>query len=97
MLYIGERVGSGKELEVDIALDPLEGRKITANNEKNALTVLAVGDKNSFLYAPDVYMEKIAIGPNLPKNLVDLDFNIKKNIELLSEAKNTTPNKLTVW
>ena len=74
MLYIGERVGSGKELEVDIALDPLEGTKITANNEKNALTVLAIGDKNSFLYAPDVYMEKIAIGPRFTKaHFLDLD------------------------
>ena len=73
MLFIGEKVGIGRDLEVDIALDPLEGTKITANNEKNALTVLSVGDKNSFLYAPDVYMEKIAVGPGLPNNFLDLD------------------------
>ena len=73
MLYIGEKVGNGNALEVDIALDPLEGTRITATNEKNALTALAVGDKNSFLHAPDVYMEKIAIGPNLPNTFLDLD------------------------
>ena len=96
MLYIGERVGSGKELEVDIALDPLEGTKITANNEKNALTVLAVGDKNSFLFAPDLYMEKIAVGPDLPSNFLDLDLPLEKILEKVSIHKKKKMSDIVV-
>ena len=80
--------------ELDIAVDPLEGTNFVSKNKPNALSVLAVTNKNNLLNAPDMYMEKIAIGPNLPKDILDLDFSVKKNIELLSEAKNTTPNKL---
>ena len=87
MLYIGEKVGNGNALEVDIALDPLEGTRITAKNEKNALTVLAVGDKNSFLHAPDVYMEKIAIGPNLPNTFLDLDMPLEETLENIAKYK----------
>ena len=87
MLYIGEKVGNGNALEVDIALDPLEGTRITATNEKNALTVLAVGDKNSFLHAPDVYMEKIAIGPNLPNTFLDLDMPLEETLENIAKYK----------
>ena len=87
MLYIGEKVGSCDSKKVDIALDPLEGTRITANNEKNALTVLAIGDKNSFLYAPDVYMEKIAIGPNLPKTFLDLDKPLEETLQNISKYK----------
>ena len=88
MLYIGERVGNGSsKLNFDIALDPLEGTKITANNKKNALTVIAMGNKNSFLYAPDVYMEKIAVGPNLPNNFLDLDEPFENVIEKLAKLK----------
>ncbi len=94
MLYINENVGTGKGEEFDIAVDPLEGTNFTAKNLPNALSVLAVSRKGNLLQAPDIYMEKIAIGPNLPENLVDLDFSIEKNIKLLSEAKNTQPNKL---
>ena len=95
MLYINEELGTRKGDEFDIAVDPLEGTNFTAKNLPNALSVLAVTRRGNLLHAPDIYMEKIAIGPSLPKNLVDLDFSVKKNIELLSEAKNTTPNKLT--
>ena len=95
MLYINEEVGTKQGDELDIAVDPLEGTNFTAKNLPNALSVLAVTRKGNLLHAPDIYMEKIAIGPNLPKNIVDLDFDIKKNIELLSEAKNVKPNKLT--
>tara|TARA_Y100000590_G_scaffold434890_1_gene553680 strand:- start:151 stop:1095 length:945 start_codon:yes stop_codon:yes gene_type:complete len=94
MLYINEKIGTGIGDEFDIAVDPLEGTNFTAKNLPNALSVLAVTRKGNLLHAPDIYMEKIAIGPNLPKNLLDLDFGIKKNIELLSEAKNLPPNKL---
>ena len=95
MLYINEKVGTNCGDELDIAVDPLEGTNFVARNLPNALSVLAVTKKGNLLHAPDIYMEKIAIGPGLPKNLVDLDFNIEKNIKQLSEAKNTTPDKLT--
>ena len=88
MLYIGEKVGTGRSgLNFDIALDPLEGTKITANNKKNALTVIALGDKNSFLNAPDVYMEKLAVGQGLPKNFLDLDTPLETTIEKLAEYR----------
>ena len=96
MLYINEKVGTNSGDEFDIAVDPLEGTNFTAKNLPNALSVLAVTRKGNLLNAPDIYMEKIAIGPSLPKNLIDLDFGIEENIKFLSEAKNTTPDKLTV-
>ena len=95
MLYINEKVGTQVGDEFDIAVDPLEGTNFTAKNLPNALSVLAVTRKGNLLHAPDIYMEKIAIGPKLPKNLLDLDFSVKKNITLLAEAKNTKPNKLS--
>ena len=95
MLYVNEEVGTGFGDELDIAVDPLEGTNFTVKNLPNALSVIAVSKKGNLLHAPDIYMEKIAIGPGYPKNLVDLDFSVKKNIELLSEAKSTSPNKLS--
>ena len=95
MLYINEEVGTKNGEEFDIAVDPLEGTNFTAKNLPNALSVLAVTRIGNLLHAPDTYMEKIAVGPNLPQNIVDLDFNLKKNIELLSKAKAVKPNKLT--
>ena len=95
MLYIGEKVGNKSGEEFDIAVDPLEGTNFTAKNLPNALSVLAVTRKNNLLHAPDTYMEKIAIGPGLPKNLINLDFSVEKNIKLLSDAKNISPDKLT--
>ena len=95
MLYINEEVGTKSGEEFDIAVDPLEGTNFTAKNLPNALSVIAVTRRGNLLHAPDIYMEKIAIGPGLPKNLVDLDFGVKKNIKLLSEAKNTTPEQLS--
>ncbi len=89
------KVGTGFGEEFDIAVDPLEGTNFVAKNLPNALSVLAVTRKGNLLHAPDIYMEKIAIGPNLPKNLVDLDFSIEKNILLLADAKNKKPEKLT--
>ena len=87
MLYIGEKLGTLKGPKFDIAVDPLEGTKFTANNEPNAFSVLAIAKKGDLLSAPDTYMEKIAIGTNLPKNLLDLDNGVEKNIKLLAEAK----------
>ena len=87
MLYIGEKLGTLNGPKFDIAVDPLEGTKFTANNEPNAFSVLAIAKKGDLLSAPDTYMEKIAIGANLPKNLLDLDNSIQKNIKLLADAK----------
>ena len=95
MLYINEEVGTKKGEEFDIAVDPLEGTNFVAKNLPNALSVLAVSKKGNLLQAPDIYMEKIAIPNDLPKDLIDLDYGIEKNVKLLSEAKNITPDKLT--
>ena len=88
MLYIGEKLGTLKGPKFDIAVDPLEGTKFTANNQPNAFSVLAIANKGDLLSAPDTYMEKIAIGNNLPNNLLDLDYGVQKNLKLLAEAKN---------
>ena len=95
MLYIGEKLGTTNGPLLDIAVDPLEGTNFVAKNLPNAFSVLAVAEKGNLLSAPDTYMEKIAIGSNLPKNLLDLDNTVEKNISLLAEAKNTIPEKLT--
>ena len=94
MLYINEKVGTNKGKEFDIAVDPLEGTNFTAKNSPNALSVLAVTEKGNLLHAPDMYMEKIAIGNDLPKNLIDLDFGVKKNIKLLADAKHMKTSEL---
>ena len=94
MLYIGEKLGTLNGPKFDIAVDPLEGTKFTANNESNAFSVLAIAKKGDLLSAPDTYMEKIAIGKNLPKNLLDLDNSVEKNIKLLAEAKKIKINAL---
>ena len=96
MLFIGERVGTKKGQKIDLAVDPLEGTNFVAKNLPNSFSVLAAAEKNNLFFAPDTYMEKIAIGSNLPKNLVDLDYSVEKNISLLAEAKNTKPNNITV-
>ncbi|MCW5749906.1 MAG: class II fructose-bisphosphatase [Alphaproteobacteria bacterium] len=87
MLYIGERVGTGKGTKIDIALDPLEGTTLTAKGGPNALAVLAFAEAGGFLNAPDVYMDKIAVGGGLPKNLVDLDASPAENIAAVAKAK----------
>ena len=95
MLYIGEKVGTKNGPELDIALDPLEGTNFVAKNLPNAFSMLAVCEKGNLFSAPDTYMEKIAVGPNLPKNLLDLDNSVEKNIKLLSEAKKKKVDKIT--
>ena len=74
----------------------MEGTNFVANNLPGGISVLAIGEKGNLLNAPDMYMEKIAIGPSLPNNLLDLDNSIVDNIKILSNAKNTTPDKLRV-
>ena len=96
MLYIGEKLGTLNGPKFDIAVDPLEGTKFTANNQPNAFSVLAVADKGNLLSAPDTYMEKIAVGTNLPKNLLDIDYGVEKNIKLLAKEKNKKINELSV-
>ena len=88
MLYIGEKVGTNNGDEIDIALDPLEGTNFVAKNLPNSFSVLAATKKGNLLSAPDTYMEKIAIGSNLPPNLLDLDNSVETNIKILAEAKN---------
>jgi fructose-1,6-bisphosphatase II / sedoheptulose-1,7-bisphosphatase len=94
MLFIGEEVGAGG-LPVDIALDPLEGTTICAKNLPNALTVIAVATKGSLLNAPDVYMEKIAVGPGYPDEVVSLDRTPRQNIEALAAAKGVPVGQIT--
>jgi fructose-1,6-bisphosphatase II / sedoheptulose-1,7-bisphosphatase len=86
MLYIGEKVGAGG-VKADIALDPLEGTTITAKGGNNALAVVALAEEGNFLNAPDVYMDKIAVGSGLPEGLVDLDESPAKNLKELAKAK----------
>ena len=86
MLYIGEKVGRGGP-KIDIALDPLEGTTITAKGAPNALAVIAMAEHGGFLNAPDVYMDKIAVGGGLPDGLVDLDEGPAKNLKALAKAK----------
>jgi fructose-1,6-bisphosphatase II / sedoheptulose-1,7-bisphosphatase len=86
MLYIGEKVGRGGP-EMDIAVDPLEGTNLTAKGGANALTVIALAEKGNFLHAPDIYMQKIAVGPGLPAGVVDIDDAPAKNLRNLARAK----------
>jgi fructose-1,6-bisphosphatase II / sedoheptulose-1,7-bisphosphatase len=87
MLFIGEKVGTGQGPKIDIALDPLEGTTITAKGGANALAVLAMADDGGFLNAPDVYMDKIAVGGGLPDHIVDLDEAPAENLKNLARAK----------
>mgnify|MGYP003630843531 CR=1 FL=1 len=96
MLYIGEEVGTGLGPDVDIALDPLEGTTICAKNLPNALAVIAVAEKSSLLYAPDVYMDKIAIGPGYPKGIISIDASPTENLSALAKAKGVPIAQITV-
>ncbi len=95
MLYIGEKVGTKTGQKLDIALDPLEGTNFVAKNLPNSFSMLAVCEKGNLFSAPDTYMEKIAVGQNLPPNLLDLDNSVEKNIKLLAEAKEKQTNQIT--
>ena len=94
MLYIGEKLGNKKGPEFDIAVDPIEGTNFVANNLHGALSVIAIADKNNLFRAPETYMHKIATS-KIEKGLIDLDYSVKKNIENLSDFKNTNPSNLT--
>ena len=94
MLYIGEKLGTNNGPELDIAVDPLEGTNFAANNLPGALSVIAIAEKNNLFKAPETYMEKISTKVS-EKNVVDLDYSIKKNIFNLSEYLNKKPENLT--
>lgn len=96
MLYVGEEVGTGAGPELDIALDPLEGTTLTAKAKSNALSVLAIAPKGGLLHAPDTYMEKIAIGPGYPPDLVDLDEGAADNVRRLAKVKGVSPEEIGV-
>jgi fructose-1,6-bisphosphatase II / sedoheptulose-1,7-bisphosphatase len=96
MLYIGEEVGTRDGAAVDIALDPLEGTTICAKNLPNSLAVIAIAEKGSLLYAPDVYMEKVAIGPGYPPNTVALDASPTDNVHAVAKAKGVAAHEITV-
>ena len=96
MLYIGEEVGTGNGPAVDIALDPLEGTTLTAKDMPNALTVIAMAPRGTLLHAPDVYMEKLAIGPGYAPDTVTLDMTPTQRVEALAKAKGCAPGDITV-
>ncbi|PPR29201.1 MAG: Fructose-1,6-bisphosphatase class 2 [Alphaproteobacteria bacterium MarineAlpha9_Bin1] len=96
MLYIGEKIGTGKGPKIDIALDPLEGTTICATGGANALAVVAMAVDGGFLNAPDVYMDKISVGPNLPNDVVDLESKPDINLRNLAKAKNVDLSDLVV-
>lgn len=96
MLYIGEEVGTGTGPAVDIALDPLEGTTLTAKDMPNALAVIAMGPRGTMLHAPDVYMEKLAIGPGFRPGVVTLDMSPSERVSALASAKGCSTNDITV-
>ncbi|SFL09982.1 class II fructose-bisphosphatase [Shimia haliotis] len=96
MLFIGEEVGTGNGPGVDIALDPLEGTTLTAKDMPNALTVIAMGPRGSMLHAPDTYMDKLAIGPGYPENVVTLDMSPAERVAALAKAKGCDLSDITV-
>lgn len=95
MLYIGEEVGDGAGPEVDIAVDPLEGTTICAKAMPNALAVLAIAERGGLLHAPDMYMNKIAIGPGYPEGIIDLDLPAIENLNALAKAKGVPVGEIT--
>ena len=96
MLYIGEEVGTGHGPEVDIAVDPLEGTTICAEAEPNALAVIAMAERGGLLNAPDMYMDKIAIGPGYPDHLINIDAPVADNLRKLARAKGVGIERITV-
>jgi fructose-1,6-bisphosphatase II / sedoheptulose-1,7-bisphosphatase len=94
MLFIGEKVGTGNGPAIDIALDPLEGTTICAKAGPNSLAVLAIAEQGGLLNAPDVYMDKIAVGPGYPAGVIDLDKTPTQNIEAIAAAKGVKPSEI---
>ena len=95
MLYIGEKLGTGNGPSIDIAVDPLEGTNFVAKNLPGALSVMAITSKGNLFNAPETYMDKLAVGKDVPKDATDLDFSIEKNIKNIAESKNKDISKVT--
>ena len=95
MLYIGEKLGLGTGPSLDIAVDPLEGTNFVAKNLPGALSVIAISSKNNLFHAPETYMNKLAVGSDVPKDAIDLDFSVEKNIKNIADAKNKDLSKMT--
>ena len=95
MLFIGEKLGTGSGIELDIAVDPLEGTNFAANNLPGALSVIAIAEKGNLFNAPETYMDKIAVGRNVPNDAIDLDFSIEKNIKNIADSKNKDISNIT--
>src|SRR5271168_895219 len=95
MLFIGEKVGTKSGPKVDIAVDPLEGTTLCAKNMPGAIATLAMAEEGTMLHAPDIYMDKIAVGPGYPKGVVDLDAPADENIRALAKAKGVKPEAIT--
>ena len=95
MLYIGEKLGTGNGPAIDIAVDPLEGTNFAAKNLPGALSVIAIASKGNLFNAPETYMEKIAVGKEIPFDAIDLDYSLEKNIKNIAEAKNKNINEIT--
>ena len=96
MLYIGEKLGKGNGPNLDIAVDPLEGTNFAAKNIPGAISVLAISEKGNLFNAPETYMNKLAVGNDVPYDATDLDYSLKKNITNIADAKNKKPDDLTV-
>ena len=96
MLYIGEILGKSKNPRIDIAVDPLDGTKLAANNQPNAISVISISEEGMLVQAPDTYMDKISVGPHLPENIVDLDEDVKNNIKNLARAKNKSVDDICI-
>ena len=95
MLYIGEKLGTGNGPSIDIAVDPLEGTNFVAKNLPGALSVMAITSKGNLFNAPETYMDKLAVGNDVPNDATDLDFSIEKNIKNIAESKNKDISKVT--
>tara|TARA_B100000579_G_scaffold354597_1_gene309664 strand:+ start:3022 stop:3966 length:945 start_codon:yes stop_codon:yes gene_type:complete len=95
MLYIGEKIGTGKGPKLDIAVDPLEGTNFAAKNLPGALSVIAISHKGNLFNAPETYMDKLAVGKDIPNDATDLDFSIEKNIKNIADFKNKDINQIT--
>ena len=95
MLYIGEKLGSGKGPSIDIAVDPLEGTNFAAKNLPGALSVLAISSKGNLFNAPETYMDKLAVSKDIPFDATDLDYSVEKNIKNIADSKNKDLNNIT--
>ncbi len=95
MLFIGEKLGTGKGPSLDIAVDPLEGTNFAANNLPGALSVMAISNKGNLFKAPETYMDKLAVGEDIPMDAVDLDFSIEKNIKNIADSRNKDIKNIT--